>query len=98
MSPGIRHLTYRQKFFTSPICKVRESHENYCSISFSSITPSILGVARSRGSLDWNSIADFERDFDQAAGCFADQLLRLQHALSGHELQRRHPRGLLEHA
>ena len=29
---------------------------------------------------------------------FADQLLRLQHALSGHELQRRYPRGLLEHA
>jgi D-lactate dehydrogenase (cytochrome) len=28
----------------------------------------------------------------------ADQLLRLQHALPGHELQRRHPRGLLEHA
>jgi hypothetical protein len=25
-------------------------------------------------------------------------LLRLQHALSGHELQRRHPRGLLERA
>ena len=43
-------------------------------------------------------VADFERDFDEAAGCFADQLLRLQHALSGHELQRRHPRGPLEHA
>src|ERR1700680_1665333 len=44
------------------------------------------------------SVADFDRDFDEAAGCFADQLLRLQHALSRHELQRRHPRGLLEHA
>ena len=43
-------------------------------------------------------VADFERDFDEAARCFADQLLRLQHALSGHELQRRYPRGLLEHA
>ena len=46
----------------------------------------------------WTSVADFERDFDEAAGCFADQLLSLQHALSDHELQRRHPRGLLEHA
>ena len=43
-------------------------------------------------------VADFERDFDEAAGGFADQLLSLQHALSDHELQRRHPRGLLEHA
>jgi hypothetical protein len=37
-------------------------------------------------------VADFERDFDEAAGCFTDQSLRLQHALSGHELQSRHPR------
>ena len=44
------------------------------------------------------SVADFERDFDEAVGCFADQLLRLQHALPGHELQWRHPSGLLEHA
>jgi hypothetical protein len=46
----------------------------------------------------WTSVADFERDFDEAAGGFADQLLSLQHPLSGHELQRRYPRGLLEHA
>ena len=46
----------------------------------------------------WTSVADFERDFDKATGCLADQLLGFQHALSDHELQRRHPRGLLEHA
>jgi hypothetical protein len=67
------------------------------------------GVAELRGShthlppkylseMAWTSVADFERDFDQAAGCFADQLLSLPHALSDHELQRRYPRGLLEHA
>jgi hypothetical protein len=46
----------------------------------------------------WTSVADFECDFDEAAGGFANQLLSLQHAFSGHELQRRYPRGLLEHA
>ena len=44
------------------------------------------------------SVADFECDFDEASGCFADQLLSLQHALSSQELDRRHTRGLLEHA
>jgi hypothetical protein len=43
-------------------------------------------------------VADFERDFDYAAGGFPDQLLRLQHALSGHEVQRRHSSGLFEDA
>src|SRR5215472_11742562 len=46
----------------------------------------------------WTRVTDFKRDFDETAGCFADQLLSLQHALAGHELQRRYPRGLLEHA
>ena len=46
----------------------------------------------------WTSVADFERDFDEAARGFTDQLLGLQHALSDHELQRCHARGLLEHA
>ena len=49
------------------------------------------GVAELRGSHAYRlpkylsemtraSVADFERDFDEAAGCFADQLLSLQHA------------------
>ena len=46
----------------------------------------------------WTSVADFERDLDKATGCLADQLQGFQHALSDHELQRRHPCGLLEHA
>src|SRR6201988_545293 len=41
-------------------------------------------------------IAHFERDFDEAAGRFADQSLRSQHSLSGYKLKRRHPRALLE--
>lgn len=36
-------------------------------------------------------VADFERDFDEAAAGFSDQLLCLQHALAGHQLMRRHP-------
>jgi hypothetical protein len=40
------------------------------------------------------SVADFERDFDEAVGGFSDQLLRLQHALSDHELKRRIVAGL----
>jgi hypothetical protein len=46
----------------------------------------------------WISVADFERDFDEAAGGFPNQSACLQHALSDHELQWRYPRGLLEHA
>jgi hypothetical protein len=45
-----------------------------------------------------SSVADLERDFDKTTGCFPDQPLSFQHALSDYELQRRHPRGLLEHA
>jgi hypothetical protein len=43
-------------------------------------------------------VAHFECDLDETARCFPDQFLRLQHALSGYELQRRDPGGLLEHA
>ena len=40
-------------------------------------------------------VADFERDFDEAAGGFPDQLLCLQHALADHELMRRLPMACL---
>src|SRR5258708_18603370 len=43
-------------------------------------------------------VADFECDFDEAAGWFADELLSADDTLSRDELQRCHPRGLLEHA
>lgn len=42
-------------------------------------------------------VADFERDLYEAAGGFADQLLCADDTLSRHELQRRHPRCVLEH-
>src|SRR6516165_11282676 len=65
--------------------------------------PRLEGVSELRGShaqsppkylskIARTSVADFERDFDEAAGCFADRLRRLQHALSGDELQRRQSR------
>ena len=41
----------------------------------------------------WTSVADFQRDFDEDAG---DQPLSLQHALSGHQLQKSHPPGDVE--
>ena len=34
----------------------------------------------------WTSVADFERDFDKATGCLADQLLGFQHALGASAL------------
>src|SRR5260370_19045506 len=43
-------------------------------------------------------VADFQRDLNEAARGFADELLRVQHARAGHELMRRHARGLLEHS
>ena len=45
----------------------------------------------------WTGVADFERDFDESAGALANQPLRFEHALSGHELQGHHPGGLLEY-
>ena len=42
-------------------------------------------------------VTDFERDLDQAPGGFADELLCTDDTLSRNELQRRHPRCVLEH-
>ena len=42
-------------------------------------------------------VADFERDLDEAPGGFADELLCTDDTLSRNELQRRHPRCVLEH-
>jgi len=33
----------------------------------------------------WTSVADFERDFDKATGCFADQPLGFQHVSHQHK-------------
>ena len=43
------------------------------------------------------SVADFERDLDQAPRGFADELLCADDTLSRDELQRRHPSCPLEH-
>ena len=42
-------------------------------------------------------VANLQRNFDEAAGRFADQSLCAGDPLSGNELQRRHPCCLLEH-
>src|SRR5688572_32991811 len=42
-------------------------------------------------------VAHFESDLDETARCFSDQLLGAGNSLAGHELQRSHAGGLLEH-
>ena len=56
------------------------------------VTLRIMWHRKNLSEMAWTSVADFERDFDEAAGGFPDQLLSLQHALSDPELQRRHRR------
>ena len=45
----------------------------------------------------WARVADFERNLDEVAGGFTDELLCAGDPFSRHELQRRHPRRMLEH-
>src|SRR6266436_10377240 len=45
----------------------------------------------------WARVSDFERNLDEAAGGFTDELLCAGDPFSRHELQRRHPRRMLEH-